>query len=73
MGDFNAKVGDDWNTWNGVIGKFSYGQENEIGQRLLEFCLHFFSPSLKVMNTVFYQRKANRKLGVTKWLAEKHD
>ena len=29
MGDLNAKVGKDWNTWYGVIGQFRYGEENK--------------------------------------------
>jgi hypothetical protein len=58
MGDFNAKVGTDWKTWKGAIGKFGHGEENERGERLLQFCLN---NNLKIMNTVFYQRKANRK------------
>ena len=58
MGDFNAKVGKDWETWRGAMGKFGYGEENQRGGRLLNFCL---CNSLKIMNTQFYQRKANRK------------
>jgi len=58
MGDFNAKVGREWREWEGVIGKFGYGEENERGERLLNFCLN---NRLKVMNTAFYQRKGNRK------------
>lgn len=58
MGDLNAKVGDDWRTWKGALGKFGYGKENERGERLLNFCLNH---NLTVMNTAFYQRKANRK------------
>src|SRR6218665_2646621 len=58
MGDFNAKVRKDWETWKGAMGKFGYGEENERWERLLNFCL---GNSLTVMNTAFYQRKANRK------------
>ncbi|XP_072021447.1 uncharacterized protein [Amphiura filiformis] len=29
MGDFNAKVGIDWEPWNGVIGKFGIGEAND--------------------------------------------
>jgi len=58
MGDFNAKVGRDWRTWRGVIGKHGYGEENERGERLLHFCL---DNGLEIVNTVFYQRKAKRK------------
>jgi len=38
MGDFNAKVGKDWRTWRGALGKHGYGEENEPGERLLNFC-----------------------------------
>ena len=58
IGDFNAKVGTDWETWKGAIGKFGYGMENERGERLLNFCL---SNKLAIANTMFAQEKANRK------------
>jgi len=58
MGDFNAKVVRDWKTWRGVIGKHGYGEENERGERLLNFCLN---NDLEIDNTVFYQRNAKRK------------
>ena len=38
MGDFNARVGRDWRTWRGALGKQGYGEENERGERLLSFC-----------------------------------
>ena len=56
MGDFN--VGKDWKTWRGALGKHGYGEENERGERLLNFCLN---NNLQIMNTAFFQRKANRK------------
>ena len=40
MGDFNAKVGRDSETWKGALGKFGYGEENSRGERLLNFCLN---------------------------------
>ena len=58
IGDFNAKVGRDWKAWREVIGKHGYGEENEQGERLLNFCLN---NDLEIVNTVFYQRKAKRK------------
>src|SRR6218665_744550 len=36
-----------------------YGEENERGERLLNFCLN---NGFEIVNTVFYQRKAKRKL-----------
>ena len=58
MGDMNAKVGKKWETWRGVIGKFGLGEPNERVERLLNFCL---TNNLKIMYSVFYQRKENRK------------
>jgi len=58
MGDFNAKVGRDCGNWKGVLGKFGYGEENERGERLMNFCL---GNNLMVMNTMFFQKKANWK------------
>jgi len=42
---------------DGPLGMFGYGKENERGERLLNFCTN---NNLRVMNTVFYQRKDNR-------------
>jgi len=35
-GNWNAKVGSQEN--NGIMGKFGLGVQNEVGQRLTEFC-----------------------------------
>ena len=76
MGDFNAKVGRDWRTWRGALGKQGYGEENARGERLLSFCLN---NNLQIMNTVFQQRKANRKWtwespdGKTKNMIDNHN
>ena len=56
--NFYAKVGKKWETWRGVIGKFGLGEPNERVERLLNFCL---TNNLKIMYSVFYQRKENRK------------
>ena len=37
MGDFNAKVGNDSNTWDTVLGRHGIGEQNERGERLLQF------------------------------------
>jgi len=58
MGDFNAKVGRDWSTWGGAIGKFGFGDMNDRGERLLNFCL---TNNLRIMNTAFFQKKGSRK------------
>ena len=38
MGDFNARVGNDIAMWQGIIGQFGPGGQNENGVRLLDFC-----------------------------------
>ena len=55
MGDLNAKVGRDWSSWEPVIGKFGLGEENDRGERLLNFCQN---NDLVIMNTMFRQNKA---------------
>ena len=49
MGDWNAKVGKDHETWEPTIGKFGYGAMNDRGERLLYFCkqLHSIQHSLQ--------------------------
>ena len=58
MGDLNAKVGRDWSSWEPVIGKFGLGEENDRGERLLNFCQN---NDLVIMNTMFRQSKAKRQ------------
>ena len=55
MGDFNAKVGNQ--ECPGVMGKFGYGDPNERGLRLIEFCQE---NKLVITNTMFNHR-ASRK------------
>ena len=57
MGDWNAKVGKDHETWGPTIGKFGYGEMNDRGERLLHFCKE---NSLIVSNTLF-KHKPSRK------------
>ena len=40
------------------MGKFGYGEENDRGERLINFCL---TNNLMIMNTVFKQTRAKRK------------
>jgi hypothetical protein len=53
MGDFNAKVGVDCDTWHTIIGKHGYREENERGERLLQFCR---MNKMAIMNTWFEHR-----------------
>ena len=57
MGDFNARVGNDIATWQGVIGRFGLGEQNENGVRLLDFCA---MNQLVIMNTLFQHRSCHQ-------------
>ena len=50
--DWNAKVGSQ--EIPGVTGKFGFGVQNEVGQRLIEFCQE---NALVIANTFFQQHK----------------
>ena len=52
IGNWNAKVGSQETP--GVTGKFGLGVQNEIGQRLIEFCQE---NALVVANILFQQHK----------------
>ena len=52
IGDWNAKVGSQETP--GVTGKFGLGEQNEAGQRLIEFCQE---NALVIANTLFHQHK----------------
>ncbi|XP_047002619.1 craniofacial development protein 2-like [Schistocerca americana] len=58
LGDFNARVGNDFATWPDCLGKHGVGKMNENGLRLLEFCPKY---QLCVTNTHF-KSKLNHKL-----------
>ena len=55
MGDFNARVGADYMSWDKVLGKHGVGLENSNGTLLLSLCAQ---NELIVTNTIFQQ--ANR-------------
>src|SRR5574341_222517 len=52
IGDWNTKVGNEETP--GVTGKFGLGVQNEVGQRLIEFCQE---NALVIANTLFQQHK----------------
>ena len=61
MGDFNARVGNDYSTWKNVVGKFGTGNANSNGERLLNLCSEF---QLAITNTCFKHKLAHK----TSWM-----
>jgi len=57
LGDFNARVGTDSETWKGVIGKDSIGNVNANGLMLLSKCAEL---GLVITNTMFRQKNRHK-------------
>jgi len=61
IGDWNAKVGSQETP--GVTGKFGLGVQNEVGQRLIEFCQE---NTLVIANTFFQQQEKTLHMDLTR-------
>ena len=48
----------------GVTGKFGLRVQNEVGQRLIEFCQ---GKALVIANTLFQQYKRRLHVDITRW------
>ena len=57
LGDFNARVGSDSTTWEGVIGQYGVGNYNSNGLLLLQTCTEH---GLLISNTLFHLPTCNR-------------
>ena len=57
LGDFNARVGTDHDSWPKCIGYFGIGKLNENGQRLLEVCSYH---DLCITNTFFSTKPCHK-------------
>ena len=57
LGDFNVRVGSDFQTWRSVIGPHGMGDCNSNGVRLLDFCSN---NQLLVTNTSFKHKSIHK-------------
>ena len=68
IGDWNAKAGSQETP--GVTGKFGHGIQNEVGQRLIEFCQE---NALVIANILFQQHEKTLYMDITRWSTLKSD
>uniref|UniRef100_A0A0L8IBS4 Endonuclease/exonuclease/phosphatase domain-containing protein n=1 Tax=Octopus bimaculoides TaxID=37653 RepID=A0A0L8IBS4_OCTBM len=57
LGDFNARVGSDHDSWPICVRHFGIGNMNDNGQRLLEFCTYL---NLCITNTFFANKPSHK-------------
>ena len=68
IGDWNAKVGSQESLE--VTGKFGFGVQNEVGQRLLEFCQE---NALVIANPLPKTQEKTLHVDITRWSILKSD
>ncbi|XP_067878459.1 craniofacial development protein 2-like [Heterodontus francisci] len=57
LGDFNARVGADHDSWPSCLGRYGIGRMNENGQRLLELCTYH---NLCITNSFFHTKPCHQ-------------
>ena len=66
IGDWNAKVGNQ--KIPGVTGKFAFGVQNEVQQRLMEFCQE---NTLVIANALPATQERTPHMAITRWSVSK--
>ena len=70
--DCNSKVGKDWEPWNGILGKFGYGEMNQRGEKTPELLRHQQPLHIKhQIQTI--KVKPPVDLGVLRWFNKKQN